>query len=316
MSPTNLLNIPVSGMILLLVAGCGAEILKRLKIRFPSVREEFLFSTGLGFGLLSFLTFFAGAFKLYYPLTARFFVFAFAFVGIPKTVFFGRRLLHSIKKIKLGRTPLLVILIGLPTILTLIIILLASASPPLGFDTLMYHFAVPEIFIRKHQIIYTPNILHSHYPLFVEMIYLFSMLLYSDVLAQLIGTAFGFLTLAAMYHLAKKLFDKKIAKLSIAVLTSVYLFAFVSTTAYIEPARMFYTTLALIAFFNWKGLNKKVWLYLLGLNLGFLAACKVTDVAVFAIFAVLIFLEKRSLKNALVVCVVATLTALPWYLKT
>ena len=316
MSFANLLNIPIASVLLLFTAGCGAQIFKRLKTDFSSTLEEFLFSTGLGFGLISLLTLVAGAAKLYYPLTAHLLAFAIAVVGTPKALYFGQQLLNKLKKGKLQRPPLITILIGLPTVLTLVVILLASASPPLGFDTLVYHFGVPEIFIREHRIIYTPNILHSHYPPFAEMTYLFAMLLHSDILAQLITTTFSFLTLLAMYHLAKNLFDKKIAKLSIAVLTGVYLFAFVSTTAYIEPQRMFYTTLALLAFFNWKKSNKHIWLCLLGLNLGFLVACKITDVAALMIFTPLVFLEKRSFKDTLTICVVAALAALSWYLKT
>jgi len=64
----NGLNIVYTAGLIFLAAGLGKLFLYKSRIRFASFWEIFVFSTGTGFGILSYAVFFLGASQCLYPV--------------------------------------------------------------------------------------------------------------------------------------------------------------------------------------------------------------------------------------------------------
>jgi len=325
----SLTNLAFAILFFTAAASLGAELFRISKLRFDSRPERLLYSSGLGLGIFSLVTLILGLLGGYHTTTA-YIIFTTALLVGARRLWRGALTLYRyglVEKIarvlrKLPKTTKA--LLGL-AVLTAGLMITISLAPPLEWDTLQYHFSVPEIYIQNKRIVYTPTIINSHFPQFVEMLYLLSMLLRGDIAAQLVATFFGLLSLLATYQLARRLrADTNTAITSVIIMSALPVFFFVSTTAYIEPARIFYFTLAFSSFLKWWKGNRRKDLNLTALNLGFFCACKLVDLFGPAILGALTLAkgiaEKRPAqeiaKNLLTVGLLPALIAAPWYLKT
>jgi hypothetical protein len=94
-----------------------------------------------------------------------------------------------------GREPPWLLRRGLVALaaVALTLTLVAALAPPTAGDALCYHLELPKQFLREHKLAYLPDTDNSTYPLFVEMLYLWALVLDGPVAAQLVHYGLGVL---------------------------------------------------------------------------------------------------------------------------
>ena len=95
------------------------------------------------------------------------------------------------------------IAIGL-ILLAVIVSILATAGPAIYYDSLVYHLALPKLYLLQGRIIPTPSNLYSGVPLGTEMLYGLSLALGNENLACLLYCSFGILTMLAIWALLRR----------------------------------------------------------------------------------------------------------------
>lgn len=223
---------------------------------------------------------------------------------------------------------------------TLVLALLQALLPPTAWDSLTYHLTGPKLYLEAHRFIPDVDIVHLGFPALIEMLYAAGMSLGSSAVPQVIGWAFGLLTLLLMYafvrrHLAGELssdgqartggtpstWDVRVAWLAMALLLSAPTVVLLLHWAYVEPALMFYELSAVYAFVRWRESDDRRWLALAGVCCGFGMGAKYTAVSLTVALALLVLWRRRAmlwrggLPDVLRFGGVAGLVTLPWLLK-
>lgn len=80
-----------------------------------------------------------------------------------------------------------------------------ALAPPTAGDALCYHLELPKSFLHLHRLTYLPDSDNSTYPLLVEMLYLWALVLDGPVAAQLVHFGLGILLSLATVLLATPL---------------------------------------------------------------------------------------------------------------
>jgi hypothetical protein len=170
------LNSILFSLILFLISFVlGRRILRLSKISFSSLLEEFVFSTGIGLGIVSYLTLALALLGLIYKWVYLLFLgilFCFTLYEIWKSKIFLHikwQKLHInffVKKYTYFEYGLLIIVF-----IYTIISLLKALAPPIDWDSLGVHLAMPKIWIQNHGVVYIPNNKYSEYHLTIQTLY-------------------------------------------------------------------------------------------------------------------------------------------------
>ena len=137
------------------VIATGATILRYFRIGYGSPAERLLFSSGLGFGLLAYLVFGLGIAHFLYSWIAYgllIILTALSFREIKPILTVFRYYLVERKY----RTSTTDVLFGVFGGFLLVYHFLGTLIPPVLFDALVYHLAIPKLYILTHGIEYYP----------------------------------------------------------------------------------------------------------------------------------------------------------------
>lgn len=170
--------------------------------------------------------------------------------------------------------------------LQLFVALFAAISPEFGFDALWYHLTLPKMFLEQGKILYLPSslFLYSVMPSLTEMLYLLALAFSNEITAKIIHFGFGLLSVAATYALSRRFLGKPGSLFSVLILSSNLVFAWEMTTAYVDLARTWFETLALLAILLFQKERKQMWLFISGLMLGFAISTKIVAVGSILLF--------------------------------
>ena len=198
-----LVNLLAGAAVVLLAAGVGHALIDLLGPRGSGGAQRVLFSLALGVMALGLLTLGLGHAGLLHRWLFRLLAAAgLAAVG-PRLWRMGRQLAG----LRLGRRFLGCTLLEKVLIVMIAAqagaMLLSALAPPVGADALAYHLAVPKTYIDGHSIVNLPNHKHAAQPFLLEMIFTLSMLLKSDVAAQVVNVALTCAAGAAVFLLAR-----------------------------------------------------------------------------------------------------------------
>jgi hypothetical protein len=200
--------------------------------------------------------------------------------------------------------------------------LFISLSPPIDLDSLVYHLAIPKIWIQNHKIIYIPFILASEMPLMTETLYALGMMLTSEISAGLIIWAFGLLLALSIISFCKDNFSYQIGLLASSALCFTALFINTSTRTLVDIVTTFYAFLGFYAFINYIKNDERKWLILCSLMCGFSASTKHSGLIPFIILFIMIFITEirrrklNGIKNIVLCGVVFFAIPLIWYIKS
>lgn len=200
--------------------------------------------------------------------------------------------------------------------------LIVALAPPLKFDALVYHLALPRQYIAAGRLIYVPGNMYWGWPQSAEMLYTWAILLAGDEAAAILGWVFGGLAVVGLLGVAAETLDRRLAWVSAALLLSGRSLAAALAWSYIDWLVMLIALAWLAILSRWR---PPVWrlLALAGLLAGMAFGVKYTAgllAAIGALFIVWLAGRERRpptqmARDGLVYALGAALPALPWLLK-
>ena len=242
----------------------------------------------LGAGAWSIIWFFLGIGHLYRPPVAV----ACVLVGAALGVHAWRRsaLTASRQAAPVPRTSVA------PIVLVQALALVAALAPPTAKDTLLYHLALPKMYIAAGAAVDTPYNIASFYPLGVEMHSVWAMLLGGTLSTRASeaaagATLFAFAPLLALvvYGWARERGADpawaSLAALSVAAIPTAY---DVAAGGYVDLALTAYTALAVRGLGRWWTTLDAAWLPLVAFAVGAALSVKLTTVFLVLVFVLVI----------------------------
>lgn len=169
------------------------------------------------------------------------------------------------------RLPLLTLAIG-----WFLFVFVQALAPETQFDALVYHLALPQLYIEQGRFIATPYSMQSWFYLGADMDYLLAMLLGGQVAGKLVHFAFLLLTVAAIAAFGAQAFGRRSGLFAAALYASTPLVAWEGSTAYVDLALSCYCLLAIVAAHTWPQRRSLRWLCLAGAMSGFAISVKIS----------------------------------------
>ncbi|MFX0134629.1 MAG: ArnT family glycosyltransferase [Candidatus Hodarchaeota archaeon] len=285
--------------------------------------DNFIFSAGLGLGILGYLTLGIGFLGLLYRPIGYLILVLLLAIGIYQNRNLKLNLQGSWKSIvskfvslKILEKWLFIFIVAIS-----LLNLIAALAPATGQDSLVGYLEIPKIFFREHKIFHLKENFASNYPILPSVIYLFGLMLYSGIIGQLIHWTFSILSVITLYAMAKR-FSKTVGLFSSAIFLCLQPVIWESSLALTDIATVFFLLLAFYAFVEWISSEKPRWIILTGITGGFAAGCKGFGPIYIGTLGLLIFINtliRRGFKNALkieVYFIVSFLAAAAvWYVK-
>ncbi len=305
---------------ILLATGSGRVLAGALGLSDMSESQKTLAGATLGLGLLALGGFFLGVFGLFKPWAASAFLAALWVIGYTEL----KPALQSLVPDKnlLRERPLAAAAVALPLLAALWMCLV----PPHQYDSLVYHLALPQAYLRAGRLFAPAGIVYAHFPQNGEMLFSLALLLGSDILAQMymwLSTALAIWWVFALGRREAPMSAVSLAAIFIATHSAVLL---MSSTTYVEPLVMLWITAAALGFERWrqlapKGGGPRGWLILsaifTGLALGTKYYAGIGAVAFgLRLLCPLLFdrRRQRAVDLALFIGIVSALFA-PWMIK-
>jgi hypothetical protein len=304
----------------LIATGVGRLGLRLTGLGFVSGGEELFLASGIGLVVIAYAVFIFGCTQALYPfpilllLTA---LGAMAMAGYFQIL--PRQTSTDTSRSKWDR-PAQYLLGGL-----LLACLPLVLTPEIGKDALIYHLAVPKLYLGRHGFYAIPGNAFAGYPLLAEMHYLLALFAQNDILAKAMhfsllgGTLLG-IGLFSRHLLRENAFPA----LSMLIFVSIPSIFAVSHTAYNDLFVAFFTLAGLYAFCRWSDGKARGWLILCALFSGGAMACKYTALLLPPLGLLGILWRHSGLKSpprdALrdlgLYSAIALITAGPFYLKS
>ena len=314
----SVLNILLWLWFILLAFALGCLGLRLLRVRDRGL-SKFVFALGLGFGLLSYLSFALGMLGWWTtPIIVGVLALLTA-VGVFQVAPLVRaaRSLPERWRQTDGFHKWVALCIACLVLLNLV----ASLAPPSHADSLRGYLATPKAWLGRHRLYFAP-VLGWQYPYASPVLYALALSLGRDALPAMLQLGFGVVTVVALYDLGRRYLSPRtglIAGLFFCAAPAAIVHA---SDAKIELALAFYALFALSALLRWSESDGRGWLFLSAIFAALMAGNKLYGLfplPVLSALAGLIALRWRSgrIVDALHVAIfwgmMVALFALPWY---
>ncbi|MBP7653798.1 glycosyltransferase family 39 protein [Candidatus Dependentiae bacterium] len=160
--------------------------------------EKNIFRIISGFGIIAYFILISGFAGLLYK--------------IPMTIFFlivfilclWKFPIQNFKPVIRFKFDLLSISAVIVFFLFFLLNLIMSYSPEIFYDALVYHLAVPKLYLMHHKIFEIPYIAHSNFPSTQQMLYLVTLIQGDETAAKLLHFSMGILTVILLYSVVSK----------------------------------------------------------------------------------------------------------------
>lgn len=325
-----LIEIPFLLLVTAVSGGVGCRLIKFLKVDFCSGAEQFVFAQGLGLGVLSFVVLGLGLIKILYAgvLWALLILLGvLSFPGRKKIGLWVNKIKIFFPSLRSNLTKKSVIVLGGILSIHLLFNLIGAIAPVTDFDSMAYHLAIPQIFIKYHQIFNIVYMWPSNIPLNMEMLYTLGMLLRGETLAQLMAFFVYGLTLLAIYTFCRNLLGLNVSfsLLPCVVFSTSPLIVWLASTATADIGLTFYCLLAIYGFFSWTKAQNSGWLVLSATMAGLAAATKYSGLIPLVILALILVIwhlvESKSrlnmtMKSVFIFGGLSLIVTAPWYIKS
>lgn len=283
----------------------GCRLFRATGYTFSSGGEEIVFAFGLGDGIFSLLTLFAGVFGWLYPS-----VFYGTFLLLLAALLWGivadrgKFTAGKLRQVRWGKPSPVVLVLGGVIFIAMVMNLIGALAPPTEADTLAYHFAYPKQFVRAHKILYIPDFV-ANAPLNQHMLYTMAFLLRGETVATLLVYAQGLALVAAIILFCRKYLTWRIGVLAAALVYTMPVITYMAGSGMVELGLTLFTFLAFWTFYEWTQTMETRRLILAAIFTGLAIGTKYYGLISLAAFGLLIpvslFLSRRfSLKKLLV----------------
>ena len=323
-----LFAIALAGVVVYLASGLGWLLLKPFKLADWSFSEKTVLAVPLGLAVIAYGEFFMGLLGWLKPFHHIAWLMVIAIIAIKYSSEFLREWTNALKSFKLTWnifSPVKKILL-LAGILTIILALFLTFTPPWDYDGLMYHLEGPKLFLQAGRIIPIPENWFTYYPSTWEMLYMLGMGLGSDIFARLMHFSSLILLILATYSFGRRFLSKTGGWLSAAVMVGIPILFLWGICAYIDLTWALFQFLAVGLFVVWTQKKHVSLLILSGIMQGLSLGCKypaLTNAAILGVCVIFFSLRrgnfksgwKQALVNAVLFSASALIIASPWYLK-
>ena len=143
--------------------------------------------------------------------------------------------------------------------LTVGLVLMLAAVPPVSRDALNHHLLVPKRYLAAGAIHQIPEVPFSYYPMNLEMLYLGALWLGSDILPKYIHFAFALLTAISLQRFLTRRLNPAWAAVGVCLFLTLPVILRLSVTVYVDLGLIFFSWMALVHFLYWveKGFNRR-----------------------------------------------------------
>ena len=316
-------NLLLLGGLVFLAERLGSLIFKLL--RYPN-SAQILIRIALGSGFLSLLLLISGLAGFWSPTTLRVYFYA----GLAGAVghWIWKRLKSADtepdsephKKARLG------ILEWAACVLiaaTLALNLLASVVPEIFYDSLVYHLAIPQLYLYRGAIVPTPENVYSGLPFALQMLYGWGLALSGENLAVLIHGAFGIATALCLFSLCRRYATPRAGVYAVLLFYVCPISVYAGWHCGVDLGAAFYVLAAFSAmmrsFEEREDAEVHLWDAAAGLLAGFAMSVKYNVWPVAAVMTaghfVLSARSGRSFKGSVRMAACAALVLAPWLIK-
>lgn len=317
--------------LLVLLAGhsyfFGKRTLKLMGYVFRKPSEAILLSIVFGFGLYALILYLFGVMGLLHPWLIRV-LFSVSLVTMLFAV--GKQeylwLKTSLKSIRFKLNLCIWLVIAVAMVNSLVY-LLRCLTPVLNMDSLYVYLHHAKLFVQNHALydIDYGGIAASYRPLNVIMLNSLGILLYSDILSQLIsGWFMGVLCALAVYSIARNMVSRKIALLSAVIFYAIPSLSWLMHSTKVDLGTTAFELCFWVLFFKWlQSLDKKYLLcsaFFLGIAMGSKYHSVLTlSFASMVAFVVLCYRTRKFWRSALMIAIFSLfslLIASPSYIRS
>jgi hypothetical protein len=314
------------GLLVLVVwiaSALGVYVLGVLGVENLSGLEMMVFSTALGLGVLAYGIFFLGLMGL---LKGEVIAGLLFFIGLAtcgemytllrKTYTYIMDFPRRFRRINLNVKIFFIL-----GCLVLALSLMQSLTPPWDYDGLLYHLQGPRLFLEAGRIYPVRDNWLVYYPFTPEMLFTLGMSINCDYFSKLVHLGFAIILLLSTYACAKRFLGKSSAWLSPAILIGIPLYPIWASFAYGDMAWSVYEFLAVYAALLWMDSQKRQWLMLAGILMGFALGSKYMAFGGAIALGIWLLWRSRSsgwrglLVNGFLFGGIALGVGAPWYLK-
>lgn len=211
-------------------------------------------------------------------------------------------------------------LLGGYLLAVLALTLLAALAPPIEYDALTYHLALPRIYTLVGRLVYVPEIMFWGMPQTGEMLYTWGLQIGGERLPAVLGWGFGVLALTGMLGLARQHFNATAGFLASAALVSGFTLAAALSRAYVDWLAIMFGVAWLAAIMAWTEDMERSILLLSGALAGMAVGTKYTAGILLVCGAAVIFWRLRLRLKKLTAAVslyglAGMLTVAPWLIR-
>ncbi len=212
----------------------------------PSVDKPvaFLYSSVWGIISLTFIIILLGVVRLLDEKIILIVINSLFIISIFK-YFYGKKIdFHKIRPIKrrFPANPSFFIFAGILFIILCFQFFLSS-TPPYAKDALIYHLAIPKIYLKARRIVEIPGNIYSNFPLNIEMLYLFGLSFSNSIFPKIINFSFNLLLSLLIIMIIKRYASLTYGIIGAIVWNLIPSAFFIATIAYVDLEVTFFILL-------------------------------------------------------------------------
>ncbi len=307
------------GLLTLVSYVFGRRLTRR--IQYQSFLEQASFSVTLGLGVIAYLILLLGVLRLLYPSLLLLALLMGLAICYPVWSGWPRELRVLWRKSKAsGKRRIVFSLGGAVIVVALSIPILAlPLYPPTAFDSIMYHLTSAKIYAQEHQLVYTPYLRYPVLPQTNQMLFTGALLVYDDILAQLIELLMMITLLTAVIAFGQRYFTTRAGLWAAAILVGSPLVLWLGSVAYIDMGVTLFITTTIYAFWNWLESRQRYWLVLSAILCGLAVGTKSPPLfflGILTIVALYVSFRERRYMPVGLFATVAILVAAPWFARS
>jgi hypothetical protein len=197
---------------------------------------------------------------------------------------------------------------------------LRSLAPPSAFDTLVYHFSLPRMYLDAGRLVYVPELMYWGMPQLTEMHYLLAMQIAGPESAANWGWWVGVSALAGIFGFVKNRFGAQAGWVAAATLVAGETTSSLLSWGYVEWHSILYGMALVVVLVRWLENQQNKEIILAGILTGFALSIKYTNGLMLILSLAVVFLcSKQNMRiriaQLFTLGLVALLVSLPWWLK-
>ena len=291
---------------------------RRLTRRLPyaSAAEAFACAAGIGLAALAYAMFAAGTLGRLTPTVAIGVLVAAIAVSTGDWRDSFRVAAGALKRLpSLGMRGWLAIVAAAAGLVLVAPVLALPLYPPSQFDATAYHLAIAKEHVDAQRLVVSPYLRFAVLPQTANVLFAMALLLYDDLLAQLLQFVCLILTLAALVAFGRRHFTARAGYWAAALTAASPLMLWLATTAYVDMMAVCYSTLCALAWWNWQATRQRSWAVVAGVLAGIAISVKFSAAIVLlplGLVAIGVRPSRRRIADLMVIAAVALAVMAPW----